>query len=1046
MTARAAEPTGAVTPDAITGVFGVAPGDSRAMLDSVQTQSLSPEFIGRDTELTWLAAALAAADAGEPQAVLIGGEAGVGKTRLTEEFLTAARAAGAVTAIGGCVEIGADGLPFAPVSSALRDLHRTLGSELTAAAAGQEADLARLLPELGEAFGGPRDPHDEDGRVRLFELTARLLERLGTDRTVVVVVEDLHWADRSTRELLAYLFRSLQRSRLLIAATYRADDIHRRHPLRPFLAETDRLRTVQRIELSRFNHAEVRRQLISILTSAPEDTVVDQIFDRSDGNPFFVEELACSIHRGCATGATGISESLRDLLLVRVEALSEDAQRVAKFVAEGGNTVEYRLLAAITGLDEDDLLDALRTAVGANILLPTDSGDGYRFRHSLVREAVGDDLLPGERSRINRRYAEAVEADPSLVRADERAARLATYWYAAHAPDKSLPAVLRAAAEARARHAYAEQYRMLERALELWDDAPAETRDGLRPADYAESYPPCGCDPDTPLSFLDLLAEVTVAARLSGERERAYAMAKRALRVMERNGTDDPLRAAWFWAQRSRVTEDLGRGDGWDELSRARELVRGLPASAAHAEVLSMIAGWIMVHKSGAEGLAIAARAVELARDAGARDTELQARVTYGLLQADNGDIDGGIAEVEEVRKLISDYPSHGIIARTYGNLASVLEGAGRSREAIDISREGLRLIGVQVAHTTRSWLLTNEGESLVALGRYAEAAVPLAGAKELVRGGYLRGGIEMYLGYLTLQQGDVEAALKHHAAATEVFRHDTQPQHLLPMRTLSLQLAVAQGRFDDARQHLLDGIDYGFPNGTTRFTWPLLALGTAAEADGPWLATDDPERARVLERVRVAARELPRPTPLTEAYALLVDAELARAEGRTAPELWAAAAAAFERQERPYELAVIRSRWAETLLAGGHEARERAGCLLAQAHVTAEECGARPLAARIAELAHRARLTLDRPLPPAAAPAAPSDPVESLGLTARERDVLRLVADGRTNRQIAEELFISPKTASVHVSNILAKLNLSTRGEAAALSHRLHLFPQTTR
>ncbi|WP_093716127.1 helix-turn-helix transcriptional regulator [Actinacidiphila alni] len=999
------------------------------MLGSVQTQSLSPEFIGRDAELTRLGAALTAAAAGEPQAVLIGGEAGVGKTRLTEEFLAAAQRAGAVTAIGGCVEIGADGLPFAPISTALRALYRTLGDELIAAAAGQEAELARLLPELADSAGGPRrDPHDEEGRVRLFELTARLLERLGGDRTLVVVLEDLHWADRSTRELLAYLFRSLQRARVLIAGTYRADDIHRRHPLRPFLAETDRLRTVERVELARFSREEVRRQLASILSAQPANAVVDQVFARSDGNPFFVEELACSITRGCATG---ISESLRDLLLVRVEALSDDAQRVAKFVAEGGNTVEYRLLAAITGLDEDALLDALRTAVGANILVPSDNGEGYRFRHSLVREAVGDDLLPGERSRINRRYARAVEDDPALVPADERAARLASYWYAAHDPANALPAVLRASVEARRRHAYAEQYRLLERALELWDDAPEETRHELRPADYAEAYPACGCHPDTPLGFLDLLAEVTVAARLSGERERAYTMAKRALRLMERDGAGhDPLRAAWFWAQRSRVTEDLGRGDGWDELSRARELVRDLPPSAAHAEVLSMIAGWIMVHKSGAEGIDIGHRAVEYARQSGARDTELHARVTLGLLQADSGDIEGGIAEVEEVRRLVADSGAHGIVARCYGNLASVLEGAGRSREAIAVAREGLRLIGDQVSHVTRSWLLTNEGESLISLGRYAEAATVLEEALRYAEKSYLCAGIEMNLGFLALRLGDADAAIRYQATAAEGLRHDTQPQHIIPGRTLALELAVSQGRFEDARRELLSGAAGGFATGTGRYAWPLLAAGAAAEADGPGAHPD------VLERIRAAARELPRPTPLAEAYAVLVDAELARAEGRVEPDLWGAAAAAFEREERVHELAAVRYRYAEALLASGAgaERRDEAGCLLALAHAAASGSGAMPLREAVARLAQRARLSLD-------VPAAGADPAESLGLTARERDVLRLVAEGRTNRQIAEVLFISPKTASVHVSNILAKLSLSTRGEAAALAHRLNLF-----
>ncbi|MBM9435476.1 AAA family ATPase [Streptomyces bryophytorum] len=1008
------------------------------MLGSVQTQSLSPVFIGRDAELARLASVLADADAGESQAVLIGGEAGVGKTRLTEEFLAMARTGGAVTAVGGCVEIGADGLPFAPVSAALRDLYRTLGPELTEAAAGQQGELARLLPELAGTDGARRELGDEDGRVRLFELTARLLERLGTDRTLVVVVEDLHWADRSTRELLAYLFRSLQRCRVLIAATYRADDIHRRHPLRPFLAEADRLRRVERLELARFTRAEVRSQLTSIMADEPDDTVVDKVFARSDGNPFFVEELACSLRRGCATG---ISDSLRDLLLVRVEALSEDAQRVAKFVAEGGSTVEYRLLAAITGLSEDDLLDALRVAVGANILLPTDSGEGYRFRHSLVREAVGDDLLPGERSRINRRYAEAVEADPALVPADERAARLASYWYAAHDPARALPAVLSAAVEARHRHAYAEQYRLLERALELWDDAPEDIRAGLRPADYTEAYPPCDCPPGTPLGFVDLLAELTVAARLSGERERAYAMAKRALRLMERSGSPDPLRAAWFWAQRSKVMEVLGRGDGWEELARARELVRGLPPSATHAEVLAMIAGWIMVHKSGAEGIAIAGQAVELARTADAHDIELHARVTLGLLQADSGDVDGGIAGVEEVRRQVSDQRAPLIISRTYGNLSSVLEGAGRSTEAVRVSTEGLALIGDQVVNSTRAWLLGNEGESLFMLARYEESAVRLAAARRAVEGPLLCAGVEMFQGFLALARGDIDAAAAYHASAAEGFRYDTQPQHQIPLRGLGIRLAVAQGRYDEARRGLLAAIDAGFPAGTARYSWPIVADGAAAEADGPWLATGDPARGQVIDRIRTAARELARPTPLYEAYALLVDAHLARAEGRHEPELWAAAEAAFAKEERPAELAAVRYRHAEALLARGPDARERAGCLLAQAHGVAAAAGAEPLAADIAALAQRVRLPLDPDRP-----ADPVDPADSLGLTARERDVLRLVADGRTNRQIAEELFISPKTASVHVSNILSKLTVSTRGEAAALAHRLHLFAGASR
>ncbi|MGX1117800.1 putative ATPase [Streptomyces ambofaciens] len=480
----------------------------RAMLGSVETRSVSPVFVGRTGELDALNEAFARASAagGEPQALLLGGEAGVGKTRLVEEFAAAANRRGAVVALGGCVEIGADGLPFAPFSTALRALRRHLPEELAAAAAGQEEELARLLPELGEGVpitGGGR--HDEESMARLFELTARLLERVAARHTVVLVLEDLHWADASTRHLIAYLFRTLRTGRLVVLATYRSDDIHRRHPLRPLLAELDRLRTVRRLELGRFTRDEVGRQIAGILAHEPDPLQVDAIFERSDGNAFFVEELAVAAHEGSRTGLT---DSLRDLLLVRVEALPESAQRVARIVAEGGSTVEYRLLAAVAQLAEDDLIEALRSAVNANILLPAPDGDGYRFRHSLVREAVGDDLLPGERSRLNRHYAQALADDPTLVPAAERVMRLASYWYHAHDPAKALPAVLDASVEARRRHAYAEQLRLLERAMELWDSVPDDIRATLRPVDYTEVYPPCGCDPaSTPLRYLDLMAE-----------------------------------------------------------------------------------------------------------------------------------------------------------------------------------------------------------------------------------------------------------------------------------------------------------------------------------------------------------------------------------------------------------------------------------------------------------------------------------------------------------------------------------------------------------
>ncbi|MDQ0293017.1 putative ATPase [Streptomyces sp. DSM 41037] len=295
----------------------------------MEHKSVSPVFVGRRAELDTLRRASAQARAGAPQALLIGGEAGVGKPRLLEEFIAEAAREGDLVALGSCVESGAEGLPFAPFAALLRTLRRLLPEEFAAGAAGQEGELARLLPDLGEAPGGRSG---EEGTARLFDLTARLLQHLAAERDIVLVVEDLHWADASTRRLIAYLFRTLRTGRLSVLASYRADDIHRRHPLRPLLAELDRLRTVQRLELPRFNRAEVARQLAGILAAEPDDSLVDDVFTRSEGNAFFVEELTVAARSGCHTGLT---DSLRDLLLVRVEALPERSQHLVRLAAEG---------------------------------------------------------------------------------------------------------------------------------------------------------------------------------------------------------------------------------------------------------------------------------------------------------------------------------------------------------------------------------------------------------------------------------------------------------------------------------------------------------------------------------------------------------------------------------------------------------------------------------------------------------------------------------------------------------------------------------------
>ncbi|GAA1975467.1 helix-turn-helix transcriptional regulator [Kitasatospora viridis] len=1009
------------------------------MLSAVEQMSVSPVFVGRGSELAALDSALRRVGNGQPQALLIGGDAGVGKTRLLEEFLCKADAEGTVAMLGHCLEVGAEGLPYAPLATALRRLHRARRSELACAADGLEGHLARVLPEFGET---DQEPNDEYSRARLFENLARLFERLSADRPLVLAIEDLHWSDRSTRELLGYLISTLHRARVLIIATYRTDDLHRRHPLRPFLAELERQRTVHRLELDRFGRPEVAAQLAGILgTDTPDPQLVDRILRRSEGNPFFVEELAASCTDGCYAG---LSDSLRDILLVRVEALPEETQRVVRIAAEGGSRVEHELLAAVLDDSEDELLDALRTAVGANVLQPDKDGEGYRFRHALAREAVSDDLLPGERTRINRRYAAALEADPTLVRGDERPARLANYWYHAHAPARALPTALDAARAARRRNAFAEQLSLLERAIELWDEVDAEVlATTLRPHDWAETYPPCCCDPGAcdpaceRLRLVDVLAEALVAARRSGDRERGLSLAKRALKLTDE--AENPLRAAWFRMNRARMLGHLNRNGTTEELGHALRLVEGRPPSAVQADVFALAAGQAMLYTPTGDDLARAERAVAIARQVGATGVELHARMTLGSLYAEFGEPERGIAELRAAVEAARGMPVPDLLTRGLNNLASMLANEGRLAEAVTLAREGLAVAGdLGMLRNTGAILAGNLAESLLLLGRVEEAAEVLAGWESDLRTEAFDPFLNRLRGELALRRGDLAAARELLRVCQATTDRRDQPQHLIPTAKLAVDLAGRGGQPLLAREALFAVLDGEIGRRDFRLL-PLLARGAAVEADSRGLPAADRERPAVLARIaeRLAAQ---RPVaPLHEGWALLAEAELARAGARDTPAHWAAAVERLRSTGLPYPLVLALHGAGGAAAATGE--REAAAELLREAAELAERLGDRWLRGELDRLLHRLGANRGAPEGARAEPSEPEGPA-AFHLTPRETDVLRLLTEGRTNRQIAEELFISPKTASVHVSNILAKLEVSGRGEAAALAHRLRLFP----
>src|SRR5215213_221185 len=448
------------------------------------TRVTSTRLVGRTGELAELEAALREAADGRPSLAFLAGESGVGKSRLLAELERRAREEGATVIGGDAVELGEGELPYAPLVGALRPLARAGHPVLDELNAATRAELATLLPELAHRDDAPSPAtgaDDERGSAqrRLFEALLSLLERLGQHGAVLLALEDVHWADRSTRAFLAFLARSLCNEPVLVVLTYRSDELHRRHPLRPLLAELERAPRARRIELRRFDRAELAEQLEDILGAAPAPDLVDRLLERSEGNPLFAEELLAS----GLDGRGGLPPTLRDALMVRVERLPEGAQEVLRILA-AGRRLDHRLLEDTSGMEPRELREALREAVAGHIVVVDDEG-WHTFRHALLREVVVDDLLPGERASLHLALAHAFERRAADgARGAWVAARIAEHYRAAGDQPAELAAAVRAAERNDAVRAHGEAAALLDRVLELWERVPdAEAHAGVARVD-----------------------------------------------------------------------------------------------------------------------------------------------------------------------------------------------------------------------------------------------------------------------------------------------------------------------------------------------------------------------------------------------------------------------------------------------------------------------------------------------------------------------------------------------------------------------------------
>jgi ATP/maltotriose-dependent transcriptional regulator MalT len=982
------------------------------MSDEPSPQARS--LVGRSEELDTIARLVGLAGEGPSRggAVLLAGDAGVGKTRLLNELEARAQAAGWQVLIGHCLDFAGDSLPYVPFTEIFGRLARenpTLSDALL-----QDAPaLARLLP--GKRLMTTSDDGDRQGahaREELFEAVYSALQFASRSTPVLLVIEDIHWADPSTRDLLRFLFTRRPPEAVSVVVSYRADDLHRRHPLRADTGEWSRLPGVARLSLQPLPDDAVREIVHQLLPEGIAETSVRSIVQRAEGNAFFVEELVASARRGQLM----LSADLADLLLVHLDALDGDSRTVLRAMSVAGRRVSHELLARVIGPDGPDLDRALRAAVDRSLLVA--GPEGYSFRHALLAEAIYDDLLPGERIRWHQAYADVLSSGA----ADGTAAELARHAFAANDVTTALSAAIAAGDEAMTVGGPAEATGHYEMALALLAQHGMDDTGGVDPVDIALRANEAAIAAGTlhralalvqeqlqhlpaeagPLQRALLLQAVASTALLDDTPIDALEFTTEALQLVPDAG---PLRAR-VMATHARANRVRSREEeAWRWATAAADMARTLNLPAVLADATTTLVRLTPdLEPERAEQAEQSLRtSIAQAREGADVAAELRSSHGLGTLLYELGRLEEARAAylqaAERAVRMRRPWAPYGLDGRSMAGVVSYILGDWEDvlRQA-DVSTE-------HPPNFARSMLC---GVGLaVAAGRGETAAL---GQLPRLRPAWEREGfIAVTCGAAAIDlygdNGDLDSAIAVHDEVVELVSRlwvDTAFQARVRLSGLLLgQLATAARRAGGAERAAMS------ERGGVLLDAALKAAGKAARR-GPesvaWLARVEAEHLRLQWHCATES------------------------SGRVAPDVmvkaWDTATGAFERFGHVFETARSRARLAQALRTAGESAR--AGEESARAMEAAKALGARPL---IVELrsgsAQPAGVAEDR----------------SRELTGRELEVLQLVAQGRSNRQIADVLYISAKTVSVHVSNILAKLEAASRTEAVALATRRGLL-----
>ena len=992
-------------------------------------------FVGREGELSRLLGALG----GDARLVLVTGDAGVGKTRFIGEGMARAAAGGMVVLRGECLPLSGT-LPLLPVASALGELGRLDGGKVLEAALETAPEyvrdeVGRLVPGLGP--GRRPGAGGRDGgwrRERLFAGVAELLDAVaGAARSGAgLVVEDVHWADSATLDFLTYLASPGRRGAVRVVVTCRGDEAPLAAPVASWLAQARGGAGVEEITLGPLSQAEVAEQVAALVVGPVPPGVVDEVFARAEGNPFFTEQLVAALpgrDGGTMSAPAGLPARLAGLLTARADRCAGDARAVLDALAVAGRSLAEDQLGVVSGLRAEAVRQGLRQLATARLLADGAPGRGHRPRHALLAEAVVSGLLPGERVVLHERTARMLEEGGG----DALAAEAASHWAEAGRPAEELPARLLAAQAAERVFGYAEAGAHWRRAIELVQTLPGAAGTG---------------SVDLPQLYVRAIG----AVELSGDTRQAGLLAEEAYHRFA--GHPDHATAAVIH-QRAGYLRGLHDPDaGCPLMERALELFGQGPPSAEHAEALFQYAIGFLLNAYGRfeDHRAALTQALQIAEAANASAVVPRILARIPIDAQDPG----------AVLQVIAKFHRSRAAAEAAGDDAALLEVAVDESDvflqmASFTRAEEVALHGLQAARRAGldSWfratlLAGNAAEAMLFGGRTAEAAALI---DPLTTGPPRRDDWFTHLlrAHIDMLRGDLAAATARQQQVNTLTGHFSSVNLAREAAQLTVEVALWAGRPADALQEVRQALaPYEDVPDLTDNCGQLLVAGMRACADlaEQARARRDHDVARAAQAAAgalVCMTEQMKGLPFTESPFLAQipanratwDAEQTRLAGASDPDAWHTAAKTWETLGWPHRAGYAWWRRAQAQLAAGQPVSAAAAALRAAA---AAADGHAPLHAQVCALAERARTPLRTPAHTPVVPP-PTEPLTSYGLTSRELTVLRLLAAGRTNAQIGAELYISPTTARVHVSNILRKLGVSNRVQAAALAERAGLL-----